>query len=452
MAKQKNKELIDELTTNMNNDIENYKQDPKKELELLKYFKQFKKYSARNTVLIKNQNAGALGVASYKEHKKNGYQVRKGEKAIRILAPKIADCFMTEDRKYILPLTKANKTQKEQIDNGQLKVIKNHVMGYVAVPVFDITQTDCPIEKIPELYPNRPENYEFDGTDKELGILSQAISRYATEHGVDIFQGNPDGRAKGAYYPSESLIEIQNSLSDTDRLSVTLHELAHHALHQNNYKELPTNVMEYQAEMTAFVVSNQLGIDTKDSATAYLAGWTKRDVSNETYLQALDGVKKVSNEMIEEISYHYLEFEKELEPDKELQKELHKKDNLIDMLMDLQEDNPDLAYGEPHEVIYQIDDLKVYGGYYDGIRGVDYDILIDEDLDIGWEEVLKYGTVVVPEENSYISDRKIAQFENMGFNRVPLDENHLVGKKEKELAENSRSVSNNEIEIDDFER
>ncbi|MFW9697810.1 hypothetical protein, partial [Vibrio parahaemolyticus] len=192
--------------------------------------------------------------------------------------------------------------------------------------------------------------------------------------------------------------------------------------------------MEYQAEMTAFVVSNQLGIDTKDSATAYLAGWTKRDVSNETYLQALDGVKKVSNEMIEEISYHYLEFEKELEPDKELQKELHKKDNLIDMLMDLQEDNPDLAYGEPHEVIYQIDELKVYGGYYDGIRGIDYDILIDEDLGIGWEEVLKYGTVVVPEENNYISDRKIAQFENMGFNRVPLDENHLVGKKEKELA------------------
>lgn len=36
MAKQKNKELIDELTTNMNKDIENYKQDPKKELELLK--------------------------------------------------------------------------------------------------------------------------------------------------------------------------------------------------------------------------------------------------------------------------------------------------------------------------------------------------------------------------------------------------------------------------------
>lgn len=30
---------------------------------------------------------------------------------------------------------------------------------YVMVPFFDITQTDCPPEGYPKLYPNKPENF-----------------------------------------------------------------------------------------------------------------------------------------------------------------------------------------------------------------------------------------------------------------------------------------------------
>ena len=85
-------------------------------------------------------------------------------------------------------------------------------------------------------------------------------------------------------------------------------------------------------------------------------------------------------------------------------------------------------YGSnPYEVIYQIGDVKVYGEFDEyGNRGLDHNILKSDD--ISWEQIIEYGTVVVPETQTYISDEEISDFEELGYLRLPINNNHIIKK------------------------
>src|SRR5699024_9628117 len=97
MAWKDKQNAVEELTRKMNENIKEFKKEPKQELELLKYISQFNNYSIKNISLIQSQRSGAFGVASYKQFKDKGYQVQRGEKAIKILAPKFQDMFRYEE-------------------------------------------------------------------------------------------------------------------------------------------------------------------------------------------------------------------------------------------------------------------------------------------------------------------------------------------------------------------
>ena len=91
------------------------------------------------------------------------------------------------------------------------------------------------------------------------------------------------------------------------------------------------------------------------------------------------------------------------------------------------EECPENAVGSPHEIIYKIDDLIIYGGYCDGIRGTDHTFLLEDDM--SWQEVLEMGTLCVPETSSYISNETLPEFEEIGWSQLPLDNNHIVNFK-----------------------
>src|SRR5699024_3196169 len=169
MAKLSQKERIEQLTNEMNKSIDLFQTDPKEQIELLEYLSRFNQYSVRNIVLIKSQYEGAVGVKSYKQHQKEGHQVRKGEKAIRILAPKFYKQWQDEDNNWRF-YNEATKEQKQKINSGEIKS-EERLVRYISVPVFDLTQTDCPAEEYPNLYPNRPENYSFNGDTEDLKCL-----------------------------------------------------------------------------------------------------------------------------------------------------------------------------------------------------------------------------------------------------------------------------------------
>lgn len=102
----------------------------------------------------------------------------------------------------------------------------------------------------------------------------------------------------------------------------------------------------------------------------------------------------------------------------------------IEYLHELIADDPTMIRGSEEEIIYQIDDLTLYGGFEMGLRGVDHRDLRPEGATR--ENIFEWGTVVVPEARTYISNQSIEQFERMGFQKLPTDSNHLVNYKEEQ--------------------
>lgn len=94
-------------------------------------------------------------------------------------------------------------------------------------------------------------------------------------------------------------------------------------------------------------------------------------------------------------------------------------------LTELIKEMPELGEGSNEECLYQIDDLCVYGAFQHGYRNIDHTILLTEN--INWDLVLSYGTLIVPETETYISDTPIATLNELGFVQLPLNSNHIVG-------------------------
>ena len=99
------------------------------------------------------------------------------------------------------------------------------------------------------------------------------------------------------------------------------------------------------------------------------------------------------------------------------------KELLIDMLKDM----PELLSGYDEEVIYHIDGLNVYGAFDCGSRGVDHNILLFNG--VTWHDILEWGCVAVPETEAYISDGPVSMFDKLGYERLPLNNNHIMGYK-----------------------
>ena len=97
------------------------------------------------------------------------------------------------------------------------------------------------------------------------------------------------------------------------------------------------------------------------------------------------------------------------------------KAKLIDMLKDM----PELLSGYSEEIIYTIDGINVYGAFVDGDRTVDHNILLFNGIE--WADILEYGCLVVPETEAYISEHPVSMFDKLGYERLPLNNNHIAG-------------------------
>ena len=124
------------------------------------------------------------------------------------------------------------------------------------------------------------------------------------------------------------------------------------------------------------------------------------------------------------------------EPYNELQQrkkviEMDRRESYIEQLKEYIAEDEYLANGKgTEEIIYKIDDVNVYGGFYGGVRGYDHnELLLDN---VTWKDIITWGTVAVPETKSYISDSIEPQFESIGYIRLPLDNNHIMGFKNPE--------------------
>ena len=263
------KQAVKEITAKLEQGVQDIFASGKWE-EYLKTMSKFHNYSANNCLLIMMQCPAASLVAGYKtwqkEFKRN---VKKGEKAIRILAPM--------QRKYI-----------DKDEDGNEVEVKYTV--YRAVPVFDYSQTDGePIKTLTK---------QLDGdADAEL------IDKLTKVAPVPVCFEEFDGSAYGYYSRAEDRIVVRDSIPDKHKVKTLVHEIAHSILHceDGEQEEADRRTREVQAESVAYVVLSYLGIDTSEYSFGYVATWGSGRSMKE--LQAsLEVIRKTAGEIIDKVA------------------------------------------------------------------------------------------------------------------------------------------------------
>jgi antirestriction protein ArdC len=206
----------------------------------LKVQSRFYRYSHNNCILIWRQMPEASRVAGYRRWQELGRQVRKGERGIMILAP----CkYKVDDR---------DRDGEEQL------VIR----GFRTANVFDISQTDG--EALPDLPISR--------LSGDAPAVMDALTGYARELGYTVgFEAFDQEAKNGQTNFGSNTITLREGLSPAQTVKTMVHELGH-VLLSHLLCEL-RSVAELEAESTAFVVCDALGIDSGTYSFAYVAHW-----------------------------------------------------------------------------------------------------------------------------------------------------------------------------------
>jgi hypothetical protein len=206
---------------------------------LLKYIHGFKQYSYRNTVSIMLQCPHASFVCGEKQWNSLGRFVKWGQSPIIILGPRF--------KKY---------KDKDPITGEE--VIKREIVGFLALPVYDISQTyGEPMPEMPKLSvegDNSKPFFEALKTFCEVHNLSLDFDKLFYEFGIS---SGGDGK-----------ILLDDSHAINDQTATLIHELAHE-YHNHKYSGKNKKVREIEAEGTAYVICDFFNLPTK--APTYLA-------------------------------------------------------------------------------------------------------------------------------------------------------------------------------------
>jgi len=227
------------------------------------------RYSFGNQLLIAMQRPDATYVAGYRALLELNRCVRKGEKAIRILAPMSIKHHEAE-----------GSATAEQDDRTR--------MIFRAVPVFDVAQTE-PLpgkEPVPLDAPCQP----IEG-DSHLHLLP-ALEDLAGELGYTVTRRPVEGPAEGWCNTRNHQIVVNSELSGNAQVRVLVHELAH-AL-GIGYRDHGREQAEVLVDTVTYIVCSSVGLDTAGSSVPYIAGWGEDGQLDaiRSYAETIDTVAK----------------------------------------------------------------------------------------------------------------------------------------------------------------
>ncbi|MGO8873669.1 MAG: ArdC-like ssDNA-binding domain-containing protein [Acidimicrobiales bacterium] len=197
----------------------------------------FHQYSFGNVVLISAQRPDARRVAGFRTWKKVGRSVRKGEKAIWIVAP----------------MERQGGNERESDEEPVIR-------GFRYVPVFDIAQTDG--DELPAVC------HRLSGDDPSASF--SGLVRVARSIGYTVASERlPDGTNGDCAFGLRR-IRVEDRNSPAQRVKTLAHEIAHALLHEGQHDRA---LAELEAESTAYVVCQSLGLDTGAYSFGYVAVW-----------------------------------------------------------------------------------------------------------------------------------------------------------------------------------
>lgn len=189
--------------------------------------------------------------------------VKKGEKALRIIAPYTF--------KYETLNEDGEKEEKTEI-------------RFKSVPVFDVSQTEG--EPLTKFFAKSEYNYSLD----EITSRGKINVNFSDE---EFRRGYTDGKE----------IWVNQNIPVERQICTYFHELAHCYLHFKNGKEIERETKELEAEAVSFLVSCFIGIED-ESSPAYILNWTQ-NYNEEKRIELLKGkgsnVLKTAQNIIDDL-------------------------------------------------------------------------------------------------------------------------------------------------------
>ena len=200
----------------------------------------FHHYSWGNVLLILGQKNDATRVAGYRTWQSLDRQVKKGEKAIRIIAPAYY--------------------KKKERDEQTGEDVEKQVPFFRSASVFDVSQTDgAPLPEIPV-----PVLDSEAGSELYVQLEGVALTEgLRVTIGHEAFMQRP--QMMGFYEPANRAIYLREA-AQLQKTKTLAHELAHHfAEHKVSGPESET-----EAEAVSYVVLAHHGLDSGERSFPYV--------------------------------------------------------------------------------------------------------------------------------------------------------------------------------------
>ena len=297
------KEITDRLETGIQElfESERYK-------AYLTTMSKFHSYSFNNTLLIAMQ--GGQLVAGYNKWRDDFHRnVKKGEKAIKILAP-----APFKAKKEVQKLDAQGRPVMGKDGKPVTEVQEIQVPAFKIVSVFDVSQTEG--EPLPSIGVE-----ELTDSVERYGEFFKALEQTSP---VPIGFEDIPGGSHGYYHLTEKRIAIQEGMSELQTLKTAIHEIAHSKLHAID-PEAPaieqadradSHTREVQAESVAYAVCQHYGLDTSDYSFGYVAGWSS-DKDLKELKASLETIRATAHELITTIDGHLAQLQKERQAQQE---------------------------------------------------------------------------------------------------------------------------------------
>ena len=304
-------ENVKKITEDLEQGIRELMNDPDGAYQKwLTVMSRFHHYSLNNTLLILQQKPDAELVAGYQTWKqKFGKQVKKGARAIRILAPSPYKKIV-ETPEYD-PATKEPKLRPD----GDPVTIKQEIIipAFRVVNVFDVADTEG--RELPSLGPD-----ELKGNVDHYEMLLKALIKASP---VPVGFEEIKNGSKGYFHTVENRIAINQGMSEAQTIKTLLHEMAHQKCHSikaapgdKARSDISRMQKEQEAESVAYTVCRHFGIDTAEYSFSYVASWAQ-DKEITELRASMNTIRGAAAELIDTIEEKLAEVSREKTSEKE---------------------------------------------------------------------------------------------------------------------------------------